>query len=45
MTDAEEKNSQYVPIEVHWSWLKEETRSKKETIANTSEEQFRQEFE
>tara|TARA_B100000900_G_scaffold130647_1_gene110511 strand:- start:13919 stop:15559 length:1641 start_codon:yes stop_codon:yes gene_type:complete len=45
-TDAEEKNSQYVPIEVHWSQVPGRTEKwKKETIANTSEEQFRQEFE
>ena len=45
-TDAEEKNSQYVPIEVHWSEVPGRTEKwKKETIANTSEEQFRQEFE
>lgn len=44
--DAEEKNSQYVPIEVHWSEVPGRTEKwKKETIANTSEEQFRQEFE
>ena len=45
-TDAEEKNSQYIPIEVHWSEVPGRTEKwKKETIANTSEEQFRQEFE
>ena len=45
-TDAEEKNSQYVPIEVHWSEVPGRNEKwKKETIANTSEEQFRQEFE
>ena len=45
-TDAEEKNSQYVPIEVHWSQVPGRNEKwKKETIANTSEEQFRQEFE
>ena len=45
-TDAEEKNSQYVPIEVHWSEVPGRNEKwKKETIANTSQEQFRQEFE
>ena len=45
-TDAEEKNSQYIPIEVHWSQVPGRNEKwKKETIANTSEEQFRQEFE
>ena len=45
-TDAEEKNSQYVPIEVHWSEVPGRNQKwKKETIANTSQEQFRQEFE
>ena len=45
-TDAEEKNSQYVPIEVHWSQVPGRNEKwKKETIANTSQEQFRQEFE
>lgn len=45
-TDAIEGRSEYVPIDVHWrecpvyddAW-------KEQTIANTSEEQFRQEFE
>lgn len=45
-TDAEEKNSQYVPIEVHWSQIPGRNEKwKQETISNTSEEQFRQEFE
>tara|TARA_E500000178_G_C16977729_1_gene734213 strand:- start:86 stop:1726 length:1641 start_codon:yes stop_codon:yes gene_type:complete len=45
-TDAEERNSQYVPIEVHWDQVPGRNEKwKKETIANTSEEQFRQEFE
>ena len=44
--DAEEKNSKYVPIEVHWSQVPGRNEKwKKETIANTSQEQFRQEFE
>jgi len=45
-TDATEKLSQYVPIEVHWSQVPgRDEKWKQETIANTSEEQFRQEFE
>ena len=45
-TDAEEKNSQYIPIEVHWDQIPgRDAKWKEETIANTSEEQFRQEFE
>lgn len=44
--DAEEKNSKYVPIEVHWDQIPgRNAKWKAETIANTSEEQFRQEFE
>jgi hypothetical protein len=44
--DAEEGRSDYVPIEVHWNQVpgRDET-WKKQTIANTSEEQFRCEFE
>lgn len=45
-SDAEEGNSKYVPIEVHWSQVpNRDEKWKQETIANTSEEQFRQEFE
>jgi len=45
-TDATENQSQYVPIEVHWSQVPgRDEKWKQETIANTSEEQFRQEFE
>ena len=45
-TDAIEKQSKYVPIEVHWSQVPgRDDKWKQETIANTSEEQFRQEFE
>lgn len=45
-TDAEEKNSKYVPIEVHWDQIPGRNQKwREETIANTSEEQFRQEFE
>ena len=42
-TDASEGESKYIPIEVHWSSVQRD--EKQETIANTSEEQFRQEFE
>jgi hypothetical protein len=45
-TDAIEKRSLYKPIEVHWSMVPgRDERWKEETIRNTSEEQFRQEFE
>jgi hypothetical protein len=45
-TDAIEKRSTYVPIEVHWSMVPGRDQAwKEETIRNTSEEQFRQEFE
>ena len=45
-TDAVEEQSKYVPIEVHWSQVPgRDDKWKQETIANTSEEQFRQEFE
>tara|TARA_R110000824_G_scaffold79147_1_gene199485 strand:- start:502 stop:2133 length:1632 start_codon:yes stop_codon:yes gene_type:complete len=45
-TDAIEKRSTYNPIEVHWSSVPGRDEDwKKETIRNTSEEQFRQEFE
>ena len=45
-TDAIEKRSLYKPIEVHWSMVPgRDDRWKEETIRNTSEEQFRQEFE
>ena len=44
--DAEENRNSYVPIEVHWSEvLNRDERWKKETIRNTSEEQFKVEFE
>jgi hypothetical protein len=44
--DAVEDRSKYVAIEVHWSEVPgRDERWKDETIANTSEEQFRQEFE
>lgn len=45
-TDAIEKRSSYVPVEVHWSMVPgRDEKWKKETIRNTSEEQFRVEFE
>jgi len=44
--DAEEKRSDYIPIEVHWSEIPgRDIEWKKETIRNTSERQFAQEFE
>ena len=45
-TDAEEGNSDYLPIQVHWSQVPgRDEKWKEETIRNTSEEQFRQEFD
>jgi len=44
--DATESRSLYKPIEVHWSMVPgRDEKWKEETIRNTSEEQFRQEFE
>ena len=44
--DATEKRSLYKPIEIHWSQVPgRDAKWKEETIRNTSEEQFRQEFE
>ena len=44
--DATEKRSTYKPLEVHWSQVPgRDAAWKEETIRNTSEEQFRQEFE
>ncbi len=44
--DAEEKRSNYVPIEVHWSQTPGRDQTwKEETIKNTSEMQFAQEYE
>ena len=44
--DAEEKRNDYVPIEVHWSEMPgRDEKWKQETIKNTSEVQFTQEFE
>jgi hypothetical protein len=45
-TDAIEKRSSYTPVEVHWSMVPgRDEKWKEETIRNTSEEQFRVEFE
>ena len=45
-TDAEEERNGYIPIEVHWSEVPGRNEKwKKETIANTSEQQFNTEFE
>ena len=44
--DAEDKRNEYVPFGVHWSDVPgRDEKWKEQTIANTSEEQFRQEFE
>ena len=44
--DAEEERSNYIPISVHWSEVPgHDDKWKTETIQNTSEEQFRQEFD
>lgn len=43
---AIEKKSDYVPIEIHWSMVPGRTQEwKEQIIRNTSEDQFRQEFE
>jgi len=45
-TDAVNKNNNYTPYEVHWSMVPGRDEDwKEETIKNTSERQFRQEFE
>jgi hypothetical protein len=45
-TDASNGRNSYVPIDVHWSDVPgRDEKWKQETIANTSEEQFRTEFE
>ena len=45
-SDAENGRNEYVPIEVHWSQVPgRDDKWKEQTIANTSEEQFRGEFE
>lgn len=44
--DAVEKRSLYIPYEIHWSMVPgRDEKWKEETIKNTSEQQFRQEFE
>jgi len=44
--DAVNHRNEYVPIEVHWSQVPgRDDKWKEQTIANTSEEQFRGEFE
>ena len=44
--DAQEKRNNYVPVEVHWSQVPgRDEKWKQETIKNTSEIQFTQEFE
>ena len=44
--DATEKRSEYAPIEVHWRDTPgRDDKWREQTIRNTSEEQFRQEFE
>jgi hypothetical protein len=44
--DATEGRSEYKPIEIHWSDVPgRDEEWRRQTIANTSEEQFRQEFE
>ena len=45
-TDATNQRNSYIPIDVHWSDVPgRDEKWKEETIANTSEEQFRTEFE
>jgi hypothetical protein len=45
-TLATEKKSDYIPIEIHWSMVPGRTQEwKEQIIRNTSEDQFRQEFE
>ena len=45
-TDAVNKKNNYVPFEIHWSMVPgRDDAWKEETIKNTSEHQFRQEFE
>lgn len=44
--DSIKKRSEYVPIEIHWSMVPGRDEAwKEQTIRNTSEDQFRQEFE
>ncbi len=45
-TEAVEKRSDYMPIEIHWSMVPgRDEEWKEQTIRNTSPDQFRQEFE
>ena len=45
-TEAMEKRSDYIPIEIHWSMVPgRDEEWKEQTIRNTSADQFRQEFE
>jgi hypothetical protein len=45
-TDATNNRNSYIPIDVHWSDVPgRDEKWKEETIANTSEEQFRTEFD
>ncbi len=45
-TEAVEHRSDYVPVEIHWSMVPGRDEAwKEQTIRNTSEDQFRQEFE
>jgi hypothetical protein len=45
-TDSENNKNRYVRVDVHWSQIPGRTKAwREETIANTSERQFRQEFE
>lgn len=45
-TEAVEKRSLYIPIEIHWSMVPgRDEEWKEQTIRNTSADQFRQEFE
>ena len=45
-TEAMEKRSDYIPIEIHWSMVPGRDEAwKEQTIRNTSADQFRQEFE
>ena len=45
-TDAEKGRNSYHPIDAHWSEVPgRDEKWKEETIANTSEQQFQQEFE
>lgn len=45
-SDATNKRSNYIPLEIHWSMVPgRDEKWKQETIRNTSLDQFRQEFE